>query len=40
MMNVFFNLFQWDGKSVEDAYTQTELDEVRCEWADIVSDYM
>ncbi|KAM2554568.1 hypothetical protein TB2_018676 [Malus domestica] len=30
---------KWDGKAL-DAYTQAELNEVRCEWGDIVSDYM
>lgn len=32
-------LFQWDGRKLN-AYTQTELDEVRCEWTDFVSNYV
>ncbi|CAL8164196.1 unnamed protein product [Prunus armeniaca] len=30
---------KWNGKTLN-AYTQTELDEVRCEWTDIISDHM
>lgn len=31
--------FQWDGRKLN-AYTQIELDEVRCEWTDFVSNYV
>ncbi|KAK9949471.1 hypothetical protein M0R45_004990 [Rubus argutus] len=30
---------KWDGRKLN-AYTQTELDEVRCEWTDFVSNYV